>query len=73
MKHLVLFVLLTAIFYSRIVVAEKIAVEILADKTFRPYTYEENGEIKGIYTEIVKIIFERMDGYKVTLRSVSWK
>ena len=73
MKRMVLFVLLIAIFYSRIADAEKIAVEILADKNFRPYTYVEKGEIKGIYTEIVKIIFDRIDGYKVTLRPVSWK
>ena len=54
-------------------VAESIKVTVYADESYPPYSYKENGDIKGIYTLIAKTVFSRMKGYKVKIVAVPWK
>jgi polar amino acid transport system substrate-binding protein len=50
-----------------------IPVTIYSDDSYPPYSYQENGEAKGIYVEILKTAFSRMKGYTVTIKPVLWK
>ena len=48
-------------------------VTIYADDAYPPYSYVENGELKGIYTEILSNVFSKMEGYQVKLEGRPWK
>ncbi|MCW7753089.1 ABC transporter substrate-binding protein [Desulfobotulus sp. H1] len=47
-------------------------VTIYADNNYPPYAYAEGGEVKGIYTEILRTAFSRMKDYQVTIEAVPW-
>jgi polar amino acid transport system substrate-binding protein len=49
------------------------AITIYSDDSYPPYSYQENGEAKGIYIEILKVAFSRLEGYSVTIEPVNWK
>lgn len=53
--------------------AELIAVEILGDNDYVPYSYEQDGEPKGIYVDILNRVFEEVRGFEVTIRMLPWK
>jgi len=53
--------------------ALKHEVIIYGDASYRPYSWEDNGEFKGIYVDILNKAFEQMDAYNVTLKSVPWR
>ncbi|WP_083700050.1 ABC transporter substrate-binding protein [Shewanella sp. UCD-KL12] len=53
--------------------AEDIEVTLYADSNYPPYSYTERGELKGIYSQIIKLATSRMKGYKVNLVAVPWK
>ncbi|WP_219114373.1 ABC transporter substrate-binding protein [Janthinobacterium sp. UMAB-56] len=46
---------------------------IYGDADYPPYSYVENGQLKGIYTEIVREAAQSMPQYAVQLRPVPWK
>lgn len=48
-------------------------VVIYADDGYPPYSYGENGEAMGLYSEILQKVFVRMPQYRVTLVPVPWK
>ncbi|MDY0360402.1 MAG: transporter substrate-binding domain-containing protein [Desulforegulaceae bacterium] len=48
-------------------------VVLLGDSGYPPYSFEENGEAKGIYVDVIKRIFERIDGYEVKFTMLPWK
>jgi len=52
---------------------ESIPVTVYNDDSYPPYSYKENGGIKGIYVNILKTAFSRLDGYAVTIEPVPWK
>lgn len=49
------------------------AMVIYGDDAYPPYSYAENGQMKGIYTEIVRQALQTMPQYQVQLRPVPWK
>lgn len=49
------------------------SVTVYSDDSYPPYSYKENGEAKGIYVDILKTAFSRMDGYTITIEPVPWK
>jgi polar amino acid transport system substrate-binding protein len=53
--------------------AVPIDVSIYADADYPPYSYAENGQLKGIYTEILATAFKRMPKYNVRLVPIPWK
>ena len=53
--------------------AKEIEVEIWVNDTHPPYTYEENGNAKGIYIEVMKLISERMQGYVMKFVPAPWQ
>jgi polar amino acid transport system substrate-binding protein len=53
--------------------AATIEVVVYADDSYPPYSYTENGELKGIYPAIFSRLFARMQGYKIQIRAVPWK
>jgi polar amino acid transport system substrate-binding protein len=54
--------------------AGDIAVTIYADAGYQPYSYAgRDGEAAGLYSEIVKVAFARMKGYKIAIKPVPWK
>lgn len=48
-------------------------VTVYGDKDYRPYAYEENGEARGIYVNILREAFAKMPGYDVTIAMLPWK
>jgi len=48
-------------------------VVIYGDDAYPPYSYIENGEAKGIYTEILQAVFEEMPKYRIKITLVPWK
>jgi polar amino acid transport system substrate-binding protein len=53
--------------------AEDIEVTIFVDEAYKPYTFVENGSIKGIYVDVLEQAFSKMAGFKVTMQPVPWK
>ena len=50
-----------------------VSLVIYGDDDYPPYCYVENGQMKGIYTEIVREATQSMPQYAVQLRPVPWK
>lgn len=50
-----------------------IPVIIYSDAAYPPYSYEERGQAKGIYVEILKVAFSRLKGYDVRFEPAPWK
>jgi len=48
-------------------------VELAGDKDYPPYSYSENGIAKGVYVDIIKSIFSKIDGYDVKFNMMAWK
>ncbi len=48
-------------------------VTIYADGSYPPYSWQENGEVRGLYTRILRTAFSRMPDYEVEIRAVPWK
>ena len=49
-----------------------ISVTVLCDASYPPYSYAENGEAKGLYSDILRAAFARMPDYRVSIRPVPW-
>jgi polar amino acid transport system substrate-binding protein len=49
-----------------------ISVTVLCDASYPPYSYVENDEAKGLYSDILRAAFARMPGYQVSIRPVPW-
>jgi len=50
-----------------------IDVLVYCDDNYPPYSYQEGIEVKGIYTEILRTAFSRMEGFNIQIKSVPWK
>lgn len=55
------------------IASSKQQVTIYGDNGYPPYSYEENGEPKGVYVDILKIVFSRMNDYDVKIELKPWK
>lgn len=53
--------------------AAKQDVTVYCDDGYFPFSYEENGQAKGLYIDVLKEAFSRMDSFNVTLEPVPWK
>lgn len=74
MKYLQLkLCILSCFFISWLTSATEIKVDIYADDSYPPYSYSENGKLKGIYTDILKKVFSKMSKYKITINPIAWK
>lgn len=67
--------ILTLTFTLQLYAADPIEVNILTDEGYPPYAYKDDAtrSAAGIYIDMLKIAFSRMDGYKVTMTPVPWK
>ncbi len=64
---------LIGLIWSSALLAEVIEVTVYADRSYPPYSYEDQGQPSGVYTEILRQAFDRMEGYRVTIVPVPWK
>lgn len=48
-------------------------VELAGDKSYPPYSYSEKGVAKGVYVDIIKSAFAKIDGYDVKFKMMAWK
>lgn len=48
-------------------------VTVYADDGYPPYSYADGDKAMGIYNDILRKVFSRMDGYSVTIDPVPWK
>jgi polar amino acid transport system substrate-binding protein len=67
MKQLILSVLILT--FSLL----SVDVTIYGDGSYKPYSYDDDGVSKGIYTEIIKKIDAKMDGYDIKVKMIPWK
>jgi len=67
MKKLFLFLILSTFLLAGQVI------ELAGDKDYPPYSYSENGVAKGVYVDIIKTIFSKIDGYDVKFNMMAWK
>jgi polar amino acid transport system substrate-binding protein len=51
----------------------QVNVTVYCDESYPPYSYQEKGKAKGIYTRILTRAFDRLTGYTVTIKPVPWK
>jgi len=48
-------------------------VVLIGDDGYPPYSYQENGKAKGIYVDVIKKVFDKIDGYEVKFKMLPWK
>lgn len=48
-------------------------VSVYCDDSYPPYSYEVNGQARGVYSAILNTAFSRMEGYRVTITPIPWK
>ncbi len=53
--------------------AEPIEIAIYVEESYPPYIYTENSMAKGLYIDVLRTAFDRMEDFKVTLLPVSWQ
>lgn len=54
--------------------AADIPVTVYADAGYQPYSYAgKDGQADGLYSEIVKLAFSRISGYRIEIKPVPWK
>ncbi|WP_375781617.1 transporter substrate-binding domain-containing protein, partial [Aeromonas enteropelogenes] len=51
----------------------KTRVEILADASYPPYSWQEGEEVRGIYADIVRQVTASMEEYEVVIKPVPWR
>ncbi|MGY3915564.1 transporter substrate-binding domain-containing protein [Aeromonas australiensis] len=51
----------------------KTRVEILADASYPPYSWQEGDEVKGIYADIVRAVVAGMEEYEVVIKALPWR
>ena len=50
-----------------------VKVLVYGDDSYPPYSYGEEGVAKGIYSDILRRVFEEMPGYEVKLVPIPWE
>jgi polar amino acid transport system substrate-binding protein len=48
-------------------------ITLVGDKSYPPYSFEKDGKPKGVYVDIIKSAFKKIDGYDVEFKMVAWK
>lgn len=48
-------------------------ITIYGDDAYPPYSYLDDGQASGVYTEILQKVFNEMPEYQVTIKLVPWK
>ena len=67
-----LVLVLAIVLFGQSIVSAKQQMTIYGDGNYPPYSYEEDGQPKGIYVEILKSAFSKMTDYDVTINMVPW-
>lgn len=73
MHKLMIFITLVGnLVLAKLVIAAE-SVTVIADEAYPPYSYKKDGKMTGIYTDILRAVFDGMPDYKVTIEGVPWK
>jgi len=70
--RLLLMILVGCAIHAKSWASAPIDVVILCDAGYPPYSYSEEDEAKGLYTDILRKAFTRMPEYNVQIRPVPW-
>ena len=65
-------VIVLSVFVSP-VFGSDIEVTIYVDGDYRPFSFSDKGEARGMYIDVLKTAFSRMEGFAVTMKPVPWK
>ncbi len=71
MGYQLLLTLFVCLHLSLTVLAKPIL--IFGDDSYPPYSYFEEGVQKGIYTDIIHRVDEKLSGYEITIKAMPWK
>lgn len=58
---------------SSIVSAEVTKVTLLSDSTYPPYAFVEQGEVTGMYIDIVKAVSNQLPDYNIEIKPFTWE
>ena len=72
-RHLVPGLTVAILTCSPLCHGQEIQVDIYAMQDSPPYSFIENKELKGIYTDIVNAAFEKMHGYQINILPVPFR
>lgn len=61
------------LFLSPLTAFAETLVTVYADDGYPPYSYAEDGKALGIYNDILRKAFSRMNGYKIIIDPVPWR
>lgn len=53
--------------------ATPVRVTLYGDADYFPYSYARDGELKGLYAELIRRVDEKLPEYEIKLRPVPWK
>ncbi len=48
-------------------------IELTCDKGYKPYSYKEGKDAKGVYVDVIKSAFAKMPDYDVKFKPLAWK
>jgi len=71
MRYQILLTLIVCLNFPLMVFAKPIL--IFGDDSYPPYSYFEGGVQKGIYTDIIHRVDERLTDYEITIKAMPWK
>ncbi len=67
------FVLLFLMLFPHNGFGKDIEVIIYVDNGYKPFSYIEDDEARGMYIDVLKAVFKKMNGFKVRMTPVPWK
>ncbi len=73
MKRALLLHLILFFFFLSCINVSAREVVLVGDDAYPPYSYVENGNPKGIYVDVIKKIFDGIEGYEVKFKMMPWK
>ena len=69
----ILLVLCLWLGFNPSITAKQISVTVYADDSYPPYSFTQEGAARGIYTDIMRLAFSRMERYNVTIKPAPFK
>jgi polar amino acid transport system substrate-binding protein len=53
-------------------IGSEVEVTIYVDDAYKPFSFEHNGQAKGMYIDVLTAAFSKMKDFKVTMKPVPW-
>ena len=71
-RKLQILIIFSLLSISLSVFSNPIDVTIHVDDAYRPFSFNDKGQAKGMYIDVLKAAFSRMKNFKVNIKTVPW-